>query len=69
MKTRVIQNEPDPPTAKEDQVVAAAEPMRSTNLASRMGRWSRAHGKIAIVILLAALVLAGAFFASRLGAW
>jgi CubicO group peptidase (beta-lactamase class C family) len=67
MKTRVIQNEPDQPTSEEDQVASAAETRRPPGLAGGTGRWSRLHGKIAIVVLLAALVLAGAFLATRPG--
>ena len=66
MKTRVIQNEPEQPATNEDQVVLA-EPRRPTNLAGRTLRWSGRHRMIAIVLLLAALVLAGAFLASRPG--
>src|SRR5918994_1501635 len=67
MKTRVIQNEPDQPTTQEDQIVAA-EPRRTTNPADRTRLWSTRHRKITIVPLLAALVLGGAFLASRPGA-
>ena len=59
MKTRVIRNE--------DQVVAA-EPRGPTNLAGWTRRRSTPAPKIAIVALLAALVLGGAFLASRPGA-
>jgi len=67
MKTRVIQNEPNEPTTKKDPVDAAAESTRPTNLAGRTGGWGAQYRKIAIVVLLAALVLAGAFLASRPG--
>ena len=67
MKTRVIKTEPVHPAMNEDQVVAA-EPRRPTNPAGRMRRWSTGHRKIAIVSLLGALVLAGAFLASHPGA-
>jgi CubicO group peptidase (beta-lactamase class C family) len=66
MKTRVIQNEPDQPATNENQVVSA-EPRHPTNLAGGTGRWSRHRRRIAIVVVLAALVLAGAFLASRPG--
>jgi CubicO group peptidase (beta-lactamase class C family) len=66
MKTRVIQNEPDQPATNENQVVSA-EPRHLTNLAGGTGRWSRHRRRIAIVVVLAALVLAGAFLASRPG--
>jgi CubicO group peptidase (beta-lactamase class C family) len=61
MKTRVIQNEP----TNENLVDAGAEPTRPTNSAGRTGGWGARYRKIAIVVLLAALVLAGAFLASR----
>ena len=68
MKTRVIQNEPNQTRATEDQVASGAEPRRPTNPAGATGRWSRQRGKLAVVLLLAASVLAGAFLASRPGA-
>ncbi len=64
MKTRVIQNEPNEPT-DENLVDAGGEPTRPTNLAGRTGGWGARYRKIGIVVLLAALVLAGAFLASR----
>ena len=42
MKTRIIQNEPEPPATP------AEKSSRSTNIAGRMGRWSAHHRKIAI---------------------
>src|SRR6266498_935147 len=65
MKTRVIQDEPEQP-AKEDQVVSA-EPRHTANPAGGTGRRSMPYRKIAIVLGLAVLVLAGAFLASRPG--
>jgi CubicO group peptidase (beta-lactamase class C family) len=65
MTTRAIQNQPEQPR-NEDQVVSA-EP-RPTNLGGRPGRWSTRHRKVLIVLLLAAVVLVGAFLASRPGA-
>jgi uncharacterized membrane protein YdfJ with MMPL/SSD domain len=58
MKTRVIQNDPDEPTKRDDQADAAAEPRRPTNLAGRMGRWSARHRRIAIFGWLAFVVVA-----------
>jgi hypothetical protein len=45
MKTRVIQDDPDEPTAHEDRAEAPVEQERSTNLAARMARWAH-HRKI-----------------------
>ena len=42
MKTRIIQNEPEP------DATPAVGPARSTNIAARMARWSAHHRKIAI---------------------
>jgi uncharacterized membrane protein YdfJ with MMPL/SSD domain len=42
VKTRIIQNEPEPPATP------AEKSSRSTNIAGRMGRWSAQHRKIAI---------------------
>jgi CubicO group peptidase (beta-lactamase class C family) len=66
MTTRAIQNHPQRPGTNEDQVVST-EP-RPTNLGGGPGRWSARHRKIIIVLLLAAVVLVGAFLASRPGA-
>jgi CubicO group peptidase (beta-lactamase class C family) len=63
MKTRVIQNEPDEPT-NDGRVLSTAEPRRPSRTGVA-GRWSTWHGRIAIVVLLAAVVLGGAFLASR----
>lgn len=67
MRTRVIQREPGQPKEK-DQVDPAAEPTPRANPSRRTGRWSTRHRKTAIVLLLAGLVLTGAFLASRPGA-
>src|SRR5918996_1953061 len=58
MKTRVIQNDPDEPTKRDDHADVAAEPRRTTNLAGRMGRWSAQHRKIAIFGWLAFVIVA-----------
>ena len=38
MKTRVIQDEPDEPTAEKSRVAPPDRPREPTNLAGRMGR-------------------------------
>ena len=52
MKTRIIQNEPEPPATP------AEKSRRSTNIAGRMGRWSAHHRKIAIFGWLAFVLAA-----------
>ena len=52
MKTRIIQNEPEPPATP------AEKSSRSTNIAGRMGRWSAHHRKIAIFGWLAFVLAA-----------
>jgi uncharacterized membrane protein YdfJ with MMPL/SSD domain len=49
MKTRIIQNDPDEPSVKDESMAPAAEPRRPRNLAARMGGWSARHRKIAII--------------------
>jgi uncharacterized membrane protein YdfJ with MMPL/SSD domain len=58
MKTRVIQDERDEPTAEESSVAPPDRPREPTNLAGRMGRWSAQHRKTAIFGWLAFVVLA-----------
>ena len=48
MKTPIIQNEPDEPSAPESRVEPPDESSHPTNLAGRMGRWSAQHRKTAI---------------------
>ena len=48
MKTRVIQDDSDDPTAFEDRAEAPVEQKRSTNLAARIARWSAHHRKKAV---------------------
>ena len=55
MKTRIIQNEPEPGAAP------ATEPVRSNNVAARMARWSAHHRKKAIFGWLAICVALFAF--------
>ncbi len=55
MKTRVIQDTPEPPGTTGN---GARPPNRPTNLAGRMGRWSAHHRKIAIFGWLAFVVVA-----------
>jgi len=52
VKTRIIQNEPEPPATP------AEKSSRSTNIAGRMGRWSAHHRKIAIFGWLAFVLAA-----------
>jgi uncharacterized membrane protein YdfJ with MMPL/SSD domain len=52
VKTRIIQNEPEPPATP------AEKSRRSTNIAGRMGRWSAHHRKIAIFGWLAFVLVA-----------
>jgi uncharacterized membrane protein YdfJ with MMPL/SSD domain len=52
VKTRIIQNEPEPPATP------AEKSRRSTNIAGRMGRWSAHHRKIAIFGWLAFVLAA-----------
>jgi CubicO group peptidase (beta-lactamase class C family) len=67
MKTRVIQNDPGPATEKDRGDSAAGASQRDTPT-GRTRRWSPRHRKVAVLLLLAAFVLAGAFLASRPGA-
>ena len=55
MKTRIIQNDPAPPSPTGN---GARPPGRPTNLAGRMGRWSARHRKIAIFGWLGFVVVA-----------
>jgi uncharacterized membrane protein YdfJ with MMPL/SSD domain len=55
MKTRIIQNDPAPPSPTGN---GARPPGRPTNLAGRMGRWSARHRKIAIFGWLGFVVIA-----------
>jgi uncharacterized membrane protein YdfJ with MMPL/SSD domain len=48
MKTRIIQDEPDDPEPTQQPTQTTGEPVRSRNLAARMGSWSARHQKTAI---------------------
>jgi CubicO group peptidase (beta-lactamase class C family) len=67
MKTRVIQTDSGPSTER-DQLDSAPEPRQQQTPTGRTGHWSTRQRTITIVVLLAALVLAGAYLASRPGA-
>jgi RND superfamily putative drug exporter len=58
MKTPIIQNEPDEPSASQPPVAPHDDKRRSTNLAGRMGRWSAQHRKTAIFGWLGFVVVA-----------
>jgi CubicO group peptidase (beta-lactamase class C family) len=67
MKTRVIQNESDDLSAPEQSVDPPDEPPQSSNPGGAGARWSTRRRKTAIFGSTAALVVAGAFLASRPG--
>jgi uncharacterized membrane protein YdfJ with MMPL/SSD domain len=48
MKTRIIQDDPGEPDSPQPAARATSEPVRSRNLAGRMGAWSARHQKTAI---------------------
>src|SRR6478736_10279778 len=58
MKTRIIQNEPEPPDSTGAVDATVTEPQRTRNLAARMGRWSASHKKTAIFGWLAFIAVA-----------
>jgi RND superfamily putative drug exporter len=58
MKTRIIQSEPEEPNDTEQADPSVGRPPGPRNLAARMGRWSAAHKKTAIVGWLAFVVVA-----------
>ena len=58
MKTPIIQNEPDEPSASEPTAAPPEEARRSNNLAARMARWSAHHRKKAIFGWLAFALVA-----------
>jgi uncharacterized membrane protein YdfJ with MMPL/SSD domain len=57
MKTRVIQDEPQPPGRKTPVDLASTQMQRAMNIAGRMGGWSAAHWKTAVFGWLACVVL------------
>src|SRR3954447_22361794 len=58
MKTRIIQNEPEPPDSTGAVDATVTEPQRTRNLAARMGGWSASHKKTAIFGWLAFIAVA-----------
>jgi uncharacterized membrane protein YdfJ with MMPL/SSD domain len=58
MKTRVIQDDPDEPTTRDEPVDQGTQARPRTNLAGRMGRWSAQHRKLAIFGWLTFVVVA-----------
>src|SRR3954465_10451859 len=57
MKTRVIQDEPQPDGRKTPVDLASAQMQRAMNIAGRMGAWSAAHWKTAVFGWLACVVV------------
>ena len=67
MKTRVIQDDPEPTTHKTHTDLASAQMQRAMNVAGRMGQWSANHWKTAVFGWLACVVLLFAFGNIALG--
>jgi uncharacterized membrane protein YdfJ with MMPL/SSD domain len=67
MKTRVIQDEPEPTGHKTPVDLASAQMQRAMNIAARMGQWSANHWKTAVFGWLACVVLFFAFGNIALG--
>jgi uncharacterized membrane protein YdfJ with MMPL/SSD domain len=61
MKTRVIQDEPEPTGHKTPVDLASAQMQRAMNIAGRMGQWSATHWKTAVFGWLACVFLFFAF--------
>src|SRR3954466_9440763 len=57
MKTRVIQDEPQPDGRKKPVDLASAQMQKAMNIAGRMGAWSAAHWKTAVFGWLACVVV------------
>jgi uncharacterized membrane protein YdfJ with MMPL/SSD domain len=57
MKTRVIQDEPQPAGHKTPVDLASAQMQRAMNIAGRMGAWSAAHWKTAVFGWLACVIV------------
>src|SRR5215212_4680813 len=57
MKTRVIQDEPQPDGRKTPVDLASAQMQKAMNVAGRMGAWSAAHWKTAVFGWLACVVV------------
>jgi uncharacterized membrane protein YdfJ with MMPL/SSD domain len=68
MKTRVIQDEPEPSAHHRTPIDRCSEQMqRAMNIAGRMGRWSATHWKTAVFGWLACVVVLFAFGNIALG--
>ena len=67
MKTRVIQDEPQPAGHKTPVDLASAQMQRAMNIAGRMGGWSAAHWKTAVFGWLACVVVLFAVGAQIIG--
>jgi uncharacterized membrane protein YdfJ with MMPL/SSD domain len=61
MKTRVIQDDPEPSGHKTPIDVASAQMQRAMNIAGRMGGWSAKHWKTAVFGWLACVIVFFAF--------
>src|SRR5213595_4252202 len=67
MKTRVIQDEPQPAGRKTPVDLASAQMQRAMNIAGRMGSWSAGHWKTAVFGWLACVIVLFAFGNQVLG--
>jgi uncharacterized membrane protein YdfJ with MMPL/SSD domain len=67
MKTRVIQDEPQPTGHKKPMDVCSEQMQKAMNIAGRMGHWSATHWKTAVFCWLACVVLLFAFGNLALG--
>jgi uncharacterized membrane protein YdfJ with MMPL/SSD domain len=67
MKTRVIQDDPEPTGHKKPMDVCSEQMQKAMNVAGRMGHWSATHWKTAVFGWLACVVLFFAFGNLALG--
>ena len=67
MKTRVIQDEPEPTGHHSPADLCAKQMQKAMNVAGRMGHWSATHWKTAVFGWLACVVLLFAFGNIALG--
>src|SRR5438477_397381 len=67
MKTRVIQDEPQPAGRKTPVDLASAQMQRAMNIAGKMGAWSAAHWKTAVFGWLACVVVLFGFGGQIIG--
>jgi uncharacterized membrane protein YdfJ with MMPL/SSD domain len=67
MKTRVIQDEPEPTGHKTPMDICSKQMQKAMNIAGRMGHWSATHWKTAVFGWLACVVLFFAFGNIALG--